>query len=564
MKRGNKPKQIIIIIGVAFSVMLIGCGQTAKTAVAPAIEGSTLTATPSSEPTATAVPSPEPTVTATPSPEPTATATSTPSLEPTATTTPSPEPTATAIPTPSPELTATATPTPSPEPTATAIPTPSPEPTATATPTPSPTPKPTATPTPTPQVLKHEYVIGNLIVELTDEETEYEEWTKTELHYPEGTDMSAKVEKVPMDDNWVRPYEVFGFAGGIDIDTGMLVNEAPSYMWDITIYNLRDYEFKLELELPEGKPDNGYYFVITRPLFEYDWYGDDANVKLFCNPDNKNCIEGEITTSGGPNPDVELRYWYAGEDNKEEISVVTRPYGIYLWYYENGGKRELLQDIYVNVNIVQGTFTKQAIAYAEILNQISATARTDIERVKMGYDWVVHNMVYDYQKGSGIWDPEIAGYEYYLAQGYDYWQVGVCEHMSNMFARLMDAVGINCWTESWPIELDGDGHQWNIVELDGKQYICDPTWAVDSYLDGEYRVYDYAFFMRGKDIGYNGRLQLEYSPDTLAEQSHPIYEHWYSSMWKRVDDPDFGDWYYEKREPLNNNWFEEYMEEILQ
>lgn len=70
---------------------------------------------------------------------------------------------------------------------------------------------------------------------------------------------------------------------------------------------------------------------------------------------------------------------------------------------------------------------------------------------------------------------------------------GVCEGISGAFKMLMDYNDVVCQIVSG--QADGDGHKWNIVQLDGMYYHVDPTAGISG--DG---VYVGGFLKTDKDM----------------------------------------------------------------
>lgn len=83
------------------------------------------------------------------------------------------------------------------------------------------------------------------------------------------------------------------------------------------------------------------------------------------------------------------------------------------------------------------------------------------------HDWIVDNCTYD-NSATGV---------YCSAEGVFFHGKGTCAAYRSAYKMLLDRVGIvneRC---------TGNGHEWNIVKLNGKWYHIDATWDDDNYYD---------------------------------------------------------------------------------
>lgn len=108
--------------------------------------------------------------------------------------------------------------------------------------------------------------------------------------------------------------------------------------------------------------------------------------------------------------------------------------------------------------------------YPTVTNKINQVAKeckskTDGSEYKMAlwlHDWVTNQITYD---RSLYWCSVESG----LCRG-----KGTCESYQRIYSKLLDAVGISNG------RLEGNGHTWNAVKIDGKWSQIDPTWDDDS------------------------------------------------------------------------------------
>ena len=95
-----------------------------------------------------------------------------------------------------------------------------------------------------------------------------------------------------------------------------------------------------------------------------------------------------------------------------------------------------------------------------------------VEKEKMIYDRLLIDMCYNTDAiQNGLWDG--VAQVNWTAYGGIINKTGVCEAYSEAFQTLCYAVGINCTGIVGTV--DGGGHKWNAVQLDGDWYACDVT-----------------------------------------------------------------------------------------
>lgn len=101
--------------------------------------------------------------------------------------------------------------------------------------------------------------------------------------------------------------------------------------------------------------------------------------------------------------------------------------------------------------------------------------KSDLEKIRAVYDWIVHNIDYDFEHyNQGVGEAYITQYSAY---GGIIERCCVCQGFASLFYRIMLTLGIDCrhvGGKSTP-ESTG-GHAWNIVQADGLYYLVDTTW----------------------------------------------------------------------------------------
>ncbi len=134
----------------------------------------------------------------------------------------------------------------------------------------------------------------------------------------------------------------------------------------------------------------------------------------------------------------------------------------------------------------------------ELSHQLTSNLTTDVERFRAIYMWVCGNIANDY----GLYTKNMRKRQRFkndslkLKDWNDYFrkksfnrllkhQKTICTGYAYILKELSDLADIKCEilhgyarTSTIDVEtLDVPNHSWNAVELNGKWYLCDPTWA---------------------------------------------------------------------------------------
>jgi transglutaminase-like putative cysteine protease len=111
---------------------------------------------------------------------------------------------------------------------------------------------------------------------------------------------------------------------------------------------------------------------------------------------------------------------------------------------------------------------------------INKSFTTEHEKYRAVFRWVTHNIKYSYQLRSGN------AQEVFKARK------GICNGYSELMVLLCDLCKIKCRKITGIVKLDEDylenqidtpAHAWNIVTLNGNEYLTDATWAAGGYDD---------------------------------------------------------------------------------
>ena len=160
-------------------------------------------------------------------------------------------------------------------------------------------------------------------------------------------------------------------------------------------------------------------------------------------------------------------------------------YGVDSAYYTTDGK-------YIDLEVffeadMASTYEQEKTVNSKV-NSLLASLNpkgTDYQKIKLVYDWMCHNIVYDYTN---------VNYENYLPMYGAYaalvQKVAVCQGYANLFYRLALEMGVDCRL----IAGLGNGgpHAWNIVKINGKYYNLDSTWDAEISPYGD----NYMYFLK--------------------------------------------------------------------
>ena len=183
----------------------------------------------------------------------------------------------------------------------------------------------------------------------------------------------------------------------------------------------------------------------------------------------------------------------------------------------------------------------------ELVHKLTSELQTDVEKFRAIYRWVCGNVANDYrlyqknmrkrqrfQKDSlkfNAWNEQFRrmSFQKLLKE-----QKTICTGYAFLLKELSNLANINCeivngYSKTSGITVDNStmpNHSWNAVELNGKWYLCDPTWASGltnpSSLQFEFNYNDGYFLTQPELFAIN-----HYPEDTkwlLINENAPTFE----------------------------------------
>ncbi len=146
----------------------------------------------------------------------------------------------------------------------------------------------------------------------------------------------------------------------------------------------------------------------------------------------------------------------------------------------------------------------------EIIASMDFTGKTTYTKIKMIYDYICDNVVYDYTNlEDDTYDLKYTAYAA-LING-----TAVCNGYALAMCRLLDKIGVE--NEFVGGTGGGGGHAWNIVKIGDKWYCLDSTWDAENRLTHGYRY----FLKTEATFGDHQRDLLDYGGSEW-DKNHPM------------------------------------------
>lgn len=124
-----------------------------------------------------------------------------------------------------------------------------------------------------------------------------------------------------------------------------------------------------------------------------------------------------------------------------------------------------------DVSLINGQATLWDTATAELADEICGDCDTDEEKVKTIYEWMIHNLEYDYDCHLVI--------QYFNVRKTLSARKAICYDFAHLFAALCRSQNIPCYVvDGTPYDPEMDCHTWNRVYFDGSWWNLDITFDV--------------------------------------------------------------------------------------
>jgi transglutaminase-like putative cysteine protease len=106
-----------------------------------------------------------------------------------------------------------------------------------------------------------------------------------------------------------------------------------------------------------------------------------------------------------------------------------------------------------------------------IVQSLVNNSMSDYEKLDRIYSYITKNVIYDDNYYSGN-IPRIS----YTAYGALKYNIAVCEGYSELLSLMLNLAGVENKIIAGTFNSNGEGHAWNLVQLNGKYYHVDATW----------------------------------------------------------------------------------------
>ena len=113
----------------------------------------------------------------------------------------------------------------------------------------------------------------------------------------------------------------------------------------------------------------------------------------------------------------------------------------------------------------------------DILNEVLRDDYSDVEKILALYIYFSNNYTYDYDTYNKMNDEAVQGicaYRFFTTKH------GICAECSTAFSFLLLQAGVDATVCGGNREIDGEGHAWTYVTINGKNYHVDPTFVMES------------------------------------------------------------------------------------
>lgn len=180
----------------------------------------------------------------------------------------------------------------------------------------------------------------------------------------------------------------------------------------------------------------------------------------------------------------------------------------------------------------------------ELSRFISRDFETEEEKVRAIYSWIVHNIAYEPEEYKQF-NFNFTNYrernekeerarekliQRTLQNG-----IAVCEGYAMVFEKLCELQGINSYLVRGDVKTNFADigrsfkkiHMWNVVTIDGKSYLFDPTWGAGTYRDKFYREPNWFYYKTPPELFIKTHYPHQYEDALLSEVIAPgVFSEW--------------------------------------
>lgn len=206
-----------------------------------------------------------------------------------------------------------------------------------------------------------------------------------------------------------------------------------------------------------------------------------------------------------------------------------------------------------DAQVFEGDFTSidqqaQKIVYsgnsvAELAQLLNQYATTDLEKARLIYSWITHNISYDVEALNNLFNnniyPDVSTHNVLINRS------TICSGYANLYQQLAEKMGLKSIVilgyakgVNYAVGEDNEvNHGWNGVKIDGKWYLVDPTWGAGTINENHFQpeFNSYYFAVKPEQFIYshfpeNSQWQLLNQPlarnqfDELVEVSDTLFK----------------------------------------
>ena len=163
----------------------------------------------------------------------------------------------------------------------------------------------------------------------------------------------------------------------------------------------------------------------------------------------------------------------------------------------------------------------------KMLNEAMTSDMTDFEKALSLYKYCCDNFVYDYDAYNEMQDHAVnytSPYRVLMEK------IGICGDIGPAYSYLLMQAGVDAGCVGGHADWSAEGHEWSIVNLGGKYYHVDATFALSSGYSLEY------FLMTDKQRVATGirEEEFDYCSHYSLEHPHPDFsctDETYAILW---------------------------------